>query len=129
MVEQDKATGKKTKSKEYKHYSEEDSPTIPTQLIGWGVYNPSSLYRVRILCHSNLQTSLAKALKKEDVDAMETILRQRFASAIATRRALNLPSEQTDTFRLVNGEGDGISGLAIDILPIYNYYNFAGVAT
>lgn len=116
MVEEQKATGKKTKSKSYKHYSAEDAPTIPTQLIGWGVYNPSSLYRVRILCHANLQKSLAKTLKKEDVDAMETILHQNMAAAISTRRALNLPSDQTDTYRLINGEGDGLSGLAVDVL-------------
>jgi len=29
---------------------------------------------------------------------------------------MNLPSDMTDTYRLVNGEGDGLSGLAVDIL-------------
>ena len=36
---------------------------------------------------------------------------------MATRTALGLPScNRTNTFRLVNGEGDGLSGLAIDVL-------------
>ena len=30
--------------------------------------------------------------------------------------SLNLPSKSTDSYRLLNGEGDIVSGLAIDIL-------------
>lgn len=29
---------------------------------------------------------------------------------------INLPNSDTDTYRLVNGEGDGLSGLAVDVL-------------
>ncbi len=42
-------------------------------------------------------------------------MRRRVATAWATRRALGLPSEETDCFRLVNGEGDRLSGLAADV--------------
>eukprot|EP00984_Skeletonema_dohrnii_P035606 scaffold35600_cov233-Skeletonema_dohrnii-CCMP3373.AAC.1 len=38
------------------------------------------------------------------------------SDAMNLRLAMNLPSESTDTYRLVNGEGDGCSGLAVDII-------------
>ncbi len=44
----------------------------------------------------------------------------RLQQALALRQALNLPVAGTNAFRLVHGEGDGLSGLVID------YYN--GVA-
>jgi len=47
---------------------------------------------------------------------METIIRTKFRDAIRVRKGLNLPSASTDSYRLLNGEGDGLSGLAIDIL-------------
>jgi 23S rRNA (cytosine1962-C5)-methyltransferase len=117
--------------------------------IGWGVYNPNSLYRIRILCHTFVQPLLHKALmlavaavtseqeqvhvpdKDEDdpsTVALQKILQHHFARAIQMRRALNLPSSSsgsitttiasttTDTFRLVNGEGDQLSGLAVDVI-------------
>ena len=131
-VEQDKATagaapdggrGKKNNDKaktavSYKHYGDGEAPNPkPNQLIGWGVYNPTSLYRVRILCHANLDVSLANALKKQGtLPQIGSILRYKINTAIQTRRALRLPSEVTDTYRLVNGEGDGLSGLAVDVL-------------
>lgn len=40
---------------------------------------------------------------------------QRLSDALALRAALGLPSAQTDCFRLVHGEGDGLPGLIIDI--------------
>jgi len=39
----------------------------------------------------------------------------KFASALALRRALGLPSAATTGFRLIHGEGDGLSGLVCDI--------------
>ena len=45
----------------------------------------------------------------------EGIVRRRVATAWATRRALGLPSDETDCFRLINGEGDRLSGLAADV--------------
>ena len=40
-----------------------------------------------------------------------------FQRSLQTRRALGLPSESnTDTYRMVNGEGDSISGLAVDVI-------------
>lgn len=40
---------------------------------------------------------------------------QRLSSALRVRQAMGLPSKETDCFRLVHGEGDGLPGLIIDI--------------
>lgn len=107
----------KKEGREYPHKTTEVNDDN-TQLIGWGMYNPHSMYRVRILCHSTTHPSLMKILAnyKEETEAMRTILETLLKSSLATRRALNLPSSDTDTYRLVNGEGDGLSGLAVDII-------------
>lgn len=92
-----------------------DSENKNTVVIGLGVYNPESMYRVRILCHSQLNTNL-KLESMDPTDALDTVLAMQFAKALDTRRVMGLPSEETDTYRLVNGEGDGVSGLAVDIV-------------
>jgi 23S rRNA G2069 N7-methylase RlmK/C1962 C5-methylase RlmI len=113
-VQMDKE-GKK-EGREYPHMTTEVGDN--TQLIGWGVYNPHSMYRVRILCHATNYPSLMKFLAnyKEEGEVLRSILETLLKSSLATRRALNLPSSDTDTYRLVNGEGDGLSGLAVDII-------------
>jgi len=113
LVEQEKTKSSK-KKKSYKHVNS-PSTAIPTQLLGWGVYNPKSLYRVRILCHANLQSALSNELITNH-DGMRLILDTKILAALATRKALGLPNTETDTYRLINGEGDGLSGLAVDIL-------------
>lgn len=115
-VENEKFQGNQ-KAKEYKNLSAPKTDSL-LQLIGWGVYNPESMYRVRILCHATTHLELAKKVKAcvTSEQALSLILVDRFQNAIAIRRALGLPSESTDTYRLVNGEGDGVSGLAVDIL-------------
>eukprot|EP00978_Attheya_sp_CCMP212_P012522 scaffold31251_cov39-Attheya_sp.AAC.1 len=48
---------------------------------------------------------------------MAAIVRHKLQTAIPIRtQVLGLPSSETDSFRLINGEGDGLSGLAVDIL-------------
>lgn len=100
------------------------------QLIGYGVFNPQSMYRVRILCHDTMHPGLTKQIRLlrkqiqqgnfiDDVmnSQLKLILEKKISDSIYTRRAMGLPSPGiTDTYRLVNGEGDGLSGLAIDIL-------------
>ncbi len=49
----------------------------------------------------------------ENID--ETFFRNRIATAYSLRRALGLPSAQTDAFRLVHGEGDFLPGLVVDV--------------
>lgn len=89
--------------------------------LGYGVYNPHSLYRVRILCHRFLQSALfhAISLSPDTATALQCILRHHFRKAVLTRQtALQLPSPDgfTDTYRLVNGEGDQLSGIAVDMI-------------
>jgi len=95
-----------------------------SQLIGYGVYNPHSMYRVRILCHATQHPILAKESKRKqkqrvedhDSEILKSILKRKMSDAINLRLAMNLPSDSTDTYRLVNGEGDGCSGCAVDII-------------
>jgi 23S rRNA G2069 N7-methylase RlmK/C1962 C5-methylase RlmI len=118
-VLQEKDDKKWGNRKGYQHYDLESAPSTSTQMLGWGVYNPFSLYRVRILCHENLEPALADKIKSlaSPKDALEFILLCRLKAALNTRReGLGLPNKNTDTYRLVNGEGDGLSGLAVDIL-------------
>ena len=102
-----------------------NSANIPTTVVGRGVYNPESLYRVRIILHGLLNPKMKKefaALLSEHGEKAESIILKRilsknFERSLQTRRALGLSSESmTDTFRLVNGEGDSLSGLAVDVV-------------
>jgi 23S rRNA G2069 N7-methylase RlmK/C1962 C5-methylase RlmI len=94
-----------------------DKANKDTVVVGWGVYNPESMYRVRILSHSLLHPHLKREMKESAADsALATILSMQFQKALQIRKGLGLPSAGTDTYRLVNGEGDGISGLAVDII-------------
>ena len=103
-----------------------------SQLIGYGVYNENSMYRVRILCHDTMHPGLTKEIRSIRMQIqqgnyqsescsttlqLKLILSRKISDAISTRVAMGLPSSGiTDTYRLVNGEGDGLSGLAVDIL-------------
>lgn len=97
---------------------------IGSQMIGFGTYNPESMYRVRILLHETSDPTMFKSVQQifssEDPDceatAMKAILKSNIRDAIQTRLALGLPRDDTNTFRLINGEGDSLSGLAVDIL-------------
>ena len=105
-----------------------DAKNDQTQVIGWGVYNPSSMYRVRILCHSQIKPLLSKDIKKMVLgdtngspdqavsDVLRSIVFDNLRNAVKVRQAIGLPSPETDTYRLVNGEGDGLSGLAVDVI-------------
>jgi len=100
---------------------DKDAPTI---VVGIGLYNPSSLYRVRIIFHCLLHPRMTEQFLTMSNDYVEgesmilqRILKMNFQRSLHTRRALGLPSEfNTDTYRLVNGEGDSISGLAVDVI-------------
>lgn len=115
---------KKQQQKDYPHYQQ--SQNAQTQSIGWGVFNPSSMYRVRMLCHSlNMREDLRDTLNVAETedDALSCILTTQLESAFQVRKALglfrdksNASSLYTDTFRLINGEGDGLSGLAADVI-------------
>lgn len=97
------------------------------KLIGFGFFNPVSMYRVFIFCHQSNYPELFKTIKKIMKDSkkseretteevIELVLKTKFQDAMRARMLMNLPSDSTDSYRLVNGEGDGLSGLAVDIL-------------
>ena len=66
--------------------------------LGIGYYNPKSNIRVRML-----------AFELRDA---EVVLRESIDRAISLRASIGLMD--TDAYRLVNGEGDGIPGLIVD---------------
>ncbi|MDI9819300.1 MULTISPECIES: class I SAM-dependent rRNA methyltransferase [unclassified Legionella] len=82
-----------------------DIYTAEDELVGVGVYNEHSLYRVRVL---------AKAWEKLDSYQLDSIISTRLEQALAIRRSLDLPNEKTNAYRLFNSEADGLSGLTID---------------
>ncbi len=75
--------------------------------IGQGFYNPDSTYRVRIL---------RLAREAAVPDEPEGCVAFRVAQATKLRRALDLPGAGTDCLRLVNSEGDRLSGVTVDVL-------------
>ena len=76
-------------------------------LVGWGVFNPHSMYRVRLLA-----TDEASLLEHRDI---HLLIRQRIGQAQKLRSGLGLPSDATTAYRLVNSEGDRLSGLTVDV--------------
>ena len=79
------------------------------KLVGWGIYNPDSMYRVRMLWLNSID---GPAGASRDVAAT---LVERLRTAIAVRKSLRLPRTDTNAYRLVNGEGDRMSGIVIDV--------------
>ncbi len=74
--------------------------------IGQGFFNPSSSYRVR----------LVRLQREEDLPLdPEGIITARIATAAALRKGLGLPTAATNAYRLVNSEGDYLSGLTVDL--------------
>jgi 23S rRNA (cytosine1962-C5)-methyltransferase len=72
--------------------------------MGAGFYSPSSAIAVRIVSR----------VPGEAID--RAFFRDRFARALAFRReSLGLPDAQTNGYRLVHSEGDGLSGLVVDV--------------
>jgi 23S rRNA (cytosine1962-C5)-methyltransferase len=71
-------------------------------LLGRGFYSPGSAIPVRLLVRDE-QTRL---------DA--SFFRARIEQAIALRASLGLPNEDTNGYRLVHAEGDGLPGLIVD---------------
>jgi 23S rRNA (cytosine1962-C5)-methyltransferase len=74
--------------------------------LGVGVYNPASQYRVRILDRAHAGTGTA---------SVADIVTRRVQAAMAARALLHLPSATTTAYRLLNSEGDGCSGLTVDM--------------
>lgn len=75
------------------------------ELIGTGIYNEHSMYRVRVLTRSH------ESLSNQD---LASIIAYRLKMALGLRQRLNLPNASTNAYRLFNSEADGLSGLTID---------------
>lgn len=71
------------------------------EFVGLGLYDPASPIRVKVLTTG----------ERVDVDA--AFLSSRVAASIARRAELNASAE-TNAYRLVHGENDGLPGLVID---------------
>ncbi len=84
-----------------------DAKQIP---IAYGFYNPYSLYRVRLIAWAN---------EGEQFAELKFALKARIQEAISLRLSLNLPNESTNAYRLINSEGDKLSGLTVDVLGEY----------
>lgn len=82
------------------------------QLIGWGVYNPSSMFRVRMM----QLASEHKADNRACYLDMPRLIRLRVQQAAQLRRALGLPGPRANVYRLINSEGDRLSGVVADVL-------------
>ena len=72
------------------------------RLIGRGLFNPRSQIPVRLVTR-----------RDEPVDT--AFFAARIAAASALRVRLGLPSERTTAYRLINSEGDDLSGLVVDV--------------
>ena len=79
-----------------------DVRDVEGRFIGRGFHNARSQIRVRMVTQ-----------REEGVDA--AFVKRRIEEAGALRRRLGLPSKSTNAYRLVNSEGDGLSGLVIDV--------------
>ncbi|KAL6196851.1 hypothetical protein ACLB2K_032464 [Fragaria x ananassa] len=78
--------------------------------IGWGMYNSNSMFCVRLMQLDEEATRDCSCALN-----MEKLLEMRINEAIELRKSLGIPSASTNAFRLVNSEGDRLSGLIIDI--------------
>lgn len=70
--------------------------------IGRAAYSPASSIVARMLTRR----------QDEPIDA--SWVKARLATAVRLRRRLGLPSEETNCYRLINSEGDGMPGFVVD---------------
>lgn len=71
--------------------------------LGRGFWSPASAIPVRIITRS----------PEERLD--EGALTRRIEAAVLNRRELGFPSPETDGYRLIHAEGDGLPGLVVDV--------------
>ncbi|KAL4369661.1 hypothetical protein GQ457_05G009560 [Hibiscus cannabinus] len=78
--------------------------------IGWGLYNSVSMFCVRLM-----QLEEEATRDPSCTLDMEKLLETRINAAIELRRRVGLPSATTNAYRLINSEGDRLSGLIVDV--------------
>ena len=77
-----------------------DVKSATGQFVARGYYNPRTDIAIRILTHD----------PEEAIDS--AFLRQRICSAVALRQVFD--PDQTNMYRLIHAEGDGLPGLVVD---------------
>lgn len=82
--------------------------------IAWGLYNSVSMFSVRIMEMEDEVSRDSSCLFN-----VEKLLKSRILAAVDLRRCLGLPTIHTNVYRLVNSEGDRLSGLIVDIFGEY----------
>ncbi|KAG2328091.1 hypothetical protein Bca52824_010819 [Brassica carinata] len=78
--------------------------------IGWGLYNSVSMFCVRLMQLQHESTRDPSCALN-----IEKLLQTRITQAVQLRNNLGLPSPNTNAYRLVNSEGDRLSGLIVDV--------------
>ncbi|EPS73957.1 hypothetical protein M569_00795, partial [Genlisea aurea] len=78
--------------------------------IGWGLYNSVSMFCVRLMQLEDETTRDPSCALN-----MAKLLETRIEAAVVLREQLGFPSAKTNVYRLVNSEGDRLSGLIVDI--------------
>lgn len=79
------------------------------ELVGFGVLQADTQLRFRLFCHSDEPYFR----KNNAVKTFELWSERQWKNAVRIRQGIN--HDQTNSFRLSNGEGDGFPGLVIDI--------------
>lgn len=82
--------------------------------IAWGMYNSVSMFCVRIMQMEDEVSRDASCFLN-----VEKLLESRISAAMDLRTRLGLPAVDTNVYRLVNSEGDRLSGLIVDIFGEY----------
>jgi 23S rRNA (cytosine1962-C5)-methyltransferase len=105
---------------------------VEHRLIGVGFANPRSQILVRMLTRGPLEAeapiqdlgdagggaavhAAPTAATIVSTDPLAALIHARLEAARLLRRRLGLPSDETNAFRLVNSEGDGLPGLVVDV--------------
>jgi 23S rRNA (cytosine1962-C5)-methyltransferase len=73
------------------------------QLLGRGFYSPGSAIPVRVLC------------RDETTRIDGYFFHSRMSRALAWRKEVGLPGPETNGYRLVHADGDGLPGLIVDV--------------
>ncbi len=76
--------------------------------LGHGTYHPQSQIAVRLV------EAGMDGLEPATLPDGPTIVARRLERATSLRKDLGLPSVETDAYRLINSEGDGLPGVVID---------------
>lgn len=84
--------------------------------IGRAAYNPQSAIAARMLSW------------RPDEPIDRAWLARRLAAALRLRQSVGLPAADTDCYRLVNAEGDGLPGLVVDVYGPAIVVQFTGNA-